>query len=74
MEIEKYIPIRNPEPSRDKDFSPVFDCIMCAIADRLKEFTDRETFEKVWTQSLFPERLSKQILRIIEEQNNHEQL
>lgn len=67
MELVKYISIRQPETSRDKDCSPLFDAAMCAVADRLKEFTDRETFNKVWTSSLFPERISKQFLRLAEQ-------
>lgn len=71
-EIDGYIQIREPEPDRDLRYSPLFDCIMCSIGDRLNEFTDKETFRKVWSESMFPERLAKQILRIIEQHSNHE--
>ncbi len=65
-ELSKYQPIRDANLMRDSKCSPLHDCIMDAICERLKEYGDRETFNKLWTSSLFPERLTKQLLRITE--------
>jgi len=67
IELEKYKPIRQPNEARDANYSPQHDAIMTAIWDRLQEFGNKEVADNIWTSSLFPERLTKQILRIIEQ-------
>lgn len=66
-ELDKYKPVRGPDNGRDNNFSPVHDAIMSAIWDRLQEYGDKEVIDKIWNSSMFPERLTKQILRIIEQ-------
>ena len=70
FELERYRAIRESDPIRDKDYSPIHDACLNAICETLKEFTDKETFDKVWTSSLFPERLTKRFLRLHEEAMN----
>jgi len=48
------------------------DCIMANIAACIKEYGDKETFDKLWTSSLFPERLTKSILWAIKDNKNTE--
>lgn len=48
--------------------SPMHDAIMSNIAECIKEYGDDEIFSKLWTSSLFPERLTACILTLIDEQ------
>lgn len=68
--LDKYKKLREEDEKRDKDFSPIHDAIMNAISSNLKEYCDEEVFSKAWTSSMFPERLTKEILRLIEELSN----
>lgn len=65
--LKKYQAIRMPDPFRDADYSPVQDAIMGAICRNLEEYAP-EAFERAWTSSLFPERLTKEVLRLFEKQ------
>lgn len=65
--ISKYKGLREPDEKRDKDFSPLHDSIMEAIYSNLIEY-NKEQFHQVWSQSMFPERLTKEILRLVEQQ------
>ena len=55
-----------PENDRN-DYSALFDGMMNNVCLLLKEHCDKEAFDKVWTCSLFPERISQAALRLFEE-------
>lgn len=63
--LSKYKGLREPDEKRDKDFSPLHDSIMTAIQNNLLEH-NKEQFRQVWSNSMFPERLTKEILRLVE--------
>jgi len=65
--IEKYEGLREPDEKRDKEYSPLHDSIMSAISSNLKEYAPN-SFSEAWTGSMFPERLTKEILRLVEQQ------
>ena len=65
--LENYKEIREPNVERDEYYSPLSDAIMSAIRANLEEHNP-ECIELAWTGSLFPERLTKEILRIVEKQ------
>jgi hypothetical protein len=65
----KYKGLRSPDNNRDKTYSPLHDSIMDAISENLQEHAS-ESFSKVWSSSMFPERLTKEILRLVEDQIN----
>lgn len=65
--LAEYKGLREPDERRDKNFSPLQDGIMSAICRNLKNHTDAEAFDKAWTSSLFPERATKEILRLVEQ-------
>ena len=67
IELSSYDRLRKPDSTRDENYSPLFDSIMGAVCDTLKTHTDPEIFQKAWTSSMFPERISKRILRLVEE-------
>ena len=64
--LSEYKEIRAANPERDESYSPLFDAIMDAIYHNL--FNYAQHAECTWTNSFFPERLSKEILRIFEQQ------
>lgn len=65
--LSNYKGLRDIDEKRDKDFSPLHDSIMNAISSNLLEH-NKEQFHQVWSQSMFPERLTKEILRLVEQQ------
>ena len=65
----KYKGLRSPDNNRDKTYSPLHDSIMDAISENLQEHAS-ESFSKVWSSSMFAERLTKEILRLVEDQIN----
>jgi hypothetical protein len=50
-----------------EDYHPLFDAMMSNVAKLLKEHCDAEVFFKVWSSSMFPERVSQSALRLFEE-------
>lgn len=65
--LSNYKGLRDTDEKRDKDYSPLHDSIMNAISSNLLEH-NKEQFPQVWSQSMFPERLTKEILRLVEQQ------
>jgi hypothetical protein len=65
--LTEYSHLREPNSARDDSYSPLFDTIMHNICEHLKIYGDQEIYEKMWTSNIFPERLSKAILRVVEE-------
>jgi len=65
-ELETYKDLPEANTDRANKYSPLFDACMNAIWDRIQEFGTKETISQLWTSSLFPERLAKQFLRIVE--------
>ena len=63
--LSKYKGLREPDEKRDKEFSPLHDSIMTAIQNNLLEY-NKGQFNEVWSSSMFPERLTKEILRLVE--------
>ena len=63
--LSKYKGLREPDENRDNNFSPLHDGIMTAIQNNLLEH-NKEQFREVWSNSMFPERLTKEILRLVE--------
>lgn len=64
---DTFVVLRQQNPARDHEYSPLFDSIMTAISDQLKEHAP-EAFNMVWTSSLFPERISQNVLRLVEQE------
>jgi len=52
-------------PDRD-EYSGLFDAIMSNVNIQLKALVAKDVFDKVWTCSLFPERISQAVLRLFE--------
>jgi hypothetical protein len=67
--LNKYKGLREPNEKRDSEYSPLHDSIMDAISSNLHEYAP-EAFGAAWTSSMFPERLTKEIMRIMEQQIN----
>ncbi len=65
--LDEYKELRDPEPERDKDYSPLHDAIISAISKNIKEYCP-DAYDQAWTSSLFPERLTDEILRLVEKQ------
>lgn len=65
--LDKYEGLRDADKERDKAYSPLHDGILSAIAENLKEYCPK-AFTAAWTSSMFPERLTKEILRLVEQQ------
>ena len=65
--LKTYKGLREPNELRDLEYSPLHDSIMEAISSNLKEHS-KGTFDQIWTSSLFPERVTKEILRLFEMQ------
>ena len=65
--MSNYKGLRNVNEKRDNKYSPLYDSIMSAIYSNLKEYNPDE-LGAVWTSSIFPERLTKEILRLVEQQ------
>lgn len=65
--FSQYTGLRPADKERDPKYSALHDSIMSAIASNLKEYAP-DAFDKVWSRSLFPERLTKEILRLCEQQ------
>jgi len=63
--LSQYKGLREVDEKRDKEYSPLHDSIMSAISANLKEHNPND-FGAVWTSSMFPERLTKEILRLVE--------
>lgn len=59
--------LREKDNIRDSEYSPLFDAILNNIQKQAEILLDKETYRKVWTRSIFPERLAKAILRNCEE-------
>ena len=60
--LDKYEDLKE---DRD-DYSGLHDSIMGAIYKNLIEYKGVEEGSRIWTQGLFPERLTKEILRLVE--------
>jgi len=67
--LNKYKGLRESNEKRDSEYSPLHDSIMDAISSNLHEYAP-ESFGAAWTSSMFPERLTKEIMRIMEQQIN----
>lgn len=65
--LSKYKGLRELDEKRDEEYSALHDGIMNAIESNLFEH-NKEQFHEVWSSSVFPERLTKEILRLVEEQ------
>lgn len=65
--LKTYKGLRESDEKRDLDYSPLHDSIMNAICENLREYCP-EAFTNAWSASLFPERLTKEILRLVEQQ------
>ena len=63
--LENYEDLRPRDDKRDGEYCPIHDSIMRAISKNLKEHNP-DQFNEVWTGSLFPERLTKEVLRLFE--------
>ena len=56
----------------DRDgYSALHDAFLHNIAEQLKLLVDKETYDKVYTSSLFPERMAKVGLRLCEDYINN---
>jgi len=64
---DTFVVLRQPKPDRDKDYSALFDSVMSAVCNQLKEHAP-DAFNIVWTSSLFPERISQNVLRLVEQE------
>lgn len=64
---DTFVVLRQPKPDRDKDYSALFDSVMSAVCSQLKEHAP-DAFNIVWTSSLFPERISQNVLRLVEQE------
>ena len=65
--LKSYREIREPDTERDEGYSPLHDAIFWAIFSNLKQHCP-EYLGAVYARSLFPERLAKEIMRIVEKQ------
>ena len=65
--IDKYNGLREKNEDRDDRYSPLHDGIMNAVAVNLREHCDSDVYYKAYTSSLFPERLAKEVLRLVEQ-------
>jgi hypothetical protein len=67
LHIEEHIKLGEVYQPREENFSNIHDCIMANIGQHIKLYGDQETYNKLWSTSLFPERLTKAILRAMEQ-------
>jgi hypothetical protein len=65
--LREYKGLREPDAERDEFCSPLHDSIMGAISSNLREYAP-SAYDAAWTTTLFPERLTKEVLRLCEEQ------
>jgi len=65
--IKEYKGLREPIEGRDKKYSPLHDSIISAIGRNLEKYAP-DSFNDAWTSSIFPERLTLEIMRLCEEQ------
>lgn len=65
--LGEYVRLSQKDAEREKEYSNLQDCIMSNICKHLKLYGKNNEYDSLWTASLFPERLTKAILRITEE-------
>lgn len=63
----EYKGLREPNEERDNYSCPLADGIMTAIQNNLRKYAE-DQYSKLWRASIFPERLTKEILRLVEQQ------
>ena len=65
--LKEYKGLREPDNERDLKYSQLHDSVMNAIESNLGKYAP-DAFDDVWMDSIFPERLTLEIMRLCEEQ------